>query len=103
MKLSAALAVTLAAVAVTPHVRITARAPLQLSGSGFRAGELVSVKVAYADETQRRKARASNTGAFSVRFRGIRLARCGRDLDVTASGNRGSRVRYTLHQLACAS
>jgi hypothetical protein len=108
VKLGAALAATLAAAAVasaavSPHLRIAARAPLQLAGTGFRPGELVSVRVDYADETYRRKARAANGGTFSARFPEIRLARCGRDLAVGASGNRGSRVRYTLHQLACAS
>jgi hypothetical protein len=102
VKLGAALAALVAAAAVSPQVRIVARAPLQLAGAGFRPGELVSVKVEYADETYRRKARASNGGTFSLRFPEVRLARCGRDFHVAASGNRGSRVRYTLHQLACA-
>jgi hypothetical protein len=93
-----------AALAATqPRVRIAANAPLKLSGSGFVAGEKVTVVVEYRRDEYRDKARASAEGTFTATFEDVRISRCGHEIEITATGSRGSRFHVTLHQLACSS
>jgi hypothetical protein len=86
-----------------PKVRIAARAPLRLAGSGFVAAEKVAVEVEYRGETYTDRTRATAEGTFTATFAEVRVGRCGRDVEIRATGNRGSRFHVTLHQPACSS
>jgi hypothetical protein len=86
-----------------PKVRITGNAPLRLAGSGFESAETVVVTVEYRDDTYRSKTRASDAGTFTATFAGVRIQRCGSDVEIRATGGRGSRFHVTLHQPACSS
>lgn len=97
------LPASLDAAAVRPSLRIVERDPLTLVGRAFRAEELVRVTVRSGATTTRiRKARADGTGKFTLAFAGVRLDRCSGDLEVTASGARGSKATFTLRRLDCA-
>jgi hypothetical protein len=85
-----------------PKVRLTARAPLRLTGSGFAAGERVTVVVEYRGETHKAKTSATDDGAFVAVFPDLRIGRCGHDVEIRATGSKGSRFQITLHQPACA-
>src|SRR5436190_22621136 len=86
-----------------PRVRIAASAPLRLDGSGFVAAEKVAVEVEYRGDTYLSRARASEAGTFTATFAAVRITRCGHDVGIRATGNRGSRFHVTLHQPACSS
>jgi hypothetical protein len=102
---AALVAVPLAAAqpAAKPSLRIAAMRPLALTGANFKSGERVVVRADYGGDISFRKATASSTGRFTVSFAGIRLTRCGPDLEVLATGSLGSRFAFTLHHADCPS
>ena len=84
-----------------PALRLVDRAPVVVRGSGFDAGEQVSVTLSVGTRSVRR-AQATETGAFLVRF-GVSLGRCAR-YSVQAFGSGGSRARLVSRvALACIS
>ena len=92
-------AVTLIAVGPAPaggdrtakaSLRVASFAPLTIRGSGFRAREAVRVDLSGV-ATGRRRAVASPTGSFSVRFDGVAATRCD-VIRAIAVGSRGSRA-----------
>jgi hypothetical protein len=84
-----------------PVLRLVDRAPVVVRGSGFDAGEQVSVALSAGTRSVRR-AQATDTGAFLVRF-GVSLGRCAR-YSVQAFGSTGSRARIVSRvALACVS
>jgi hypothetical protein len=92
------------ALAAKPALRIADLTPLTLSGANFQAGERVLVRAEYAGDTTFRKAVATRVGRFTVTFPGIRVSRCATsDLEVLATGSRGSRLEFVLHHLDCSS
>jgi hypothetical protein len=86
-----------------PRVRIAANSPLRLNGSGFVAAEKVAVEVEFRGDTYASRTRATDAGTFTAVFAGVRVTRCGHDVEIRAIGNRGSRFHVTLHQPACSS
>lgn len=77
-----------AAPARTAHVTITELAPFTVHGSGFVAGERVTITVE-AKQRAVRRAMAGVRGGFTARFATVNLANCTPYL-VRAVGNRGS-------------
>jgi hypothetical protein len=101
--LGVALSVTVASGSFSgrPALRLVDRAPVVVRGSGFDAGEQVSVALLAGTRSVRR-APASQAGAFVVRF-GVSLGRCAR-YSVQAFGSAGSRARLVSRvALACVS
>jgi hypothetical protein len=84
-----------------PALRLVDRTPVVVRGSGFEAGEQVSVALSAGTRSVRR-AQATETGAFLVRF-GVSLGRCAR-YSVQAFGSAGNRARlFSRVALACIS
>jgi hypothetical protein len=86
-----------------PLIRIAHASPLELRGVRFVAGEHVRLMVKLGPSRVVRFVTADETGGFSARFPGFKVARCGPTLSVSALGGRGSRVGWTLNQVACGS
>jgi hypothetical protein len=72
-------------------------APLTVRGTGFAGGERVRVTIRATTRTVARSVRAGTGGAFTVRFPGVRIGRCG-DAAITAVGARGDRARLVRHR-----
>jgi hypothetical protein len=84
-----------------PALRLVDRVPVVVRGSGFGAGEQVSVALSAGTRSLRR-VEATEAGTFLVRF-GASLVRCARFF-VQAVGSSGSRARlYSRVALACVS
>jgi hypothetical protein len=84
-----------------PVLRLVDRTPVVVRGSGFEAGEQVSVALSAGTRSVRR-AQATEAGTFVVRY-GVSLGRCAR-YSVQAFGSAGSRARLLSHlELACIS
>jgi hypothetical protein len=81
-------------------LRLVSFAPLTARGAGFRARETVRVDL-LGEATARRRARASATGSFVVRFDGVSATRCDviRAIAVGSSGTRAG-LKY-LPSPAC--
>lgn len=73
-----------------PALKMTGVTPLQVSGTGFRSGERVVIRITGWDSAVKRVS-ASRRGTFVARFPGILMQRCGR-MVIVAVGNRGSRA-----------
>lgn len=85
----------------SPVLRIADRTPVVLHGSGFAAGERVSVALS-AGVRSVRIVDSSESGTFVVRF-GISLGRCAR-YSVQAIGATGTRARLVSRRgLACVT
>lgn len=81
-------------------LRIVERDPLTLSGRAFRADEHVTVVVeSGAGKAHIRKVRAGDDGCFLLAFPGLALSRSSGDLEVTATGARGSQAAFSLRRL----
>jgi hypothetical protein len=83
------------AVAARPRLAIVRAAPVTVRGTGFVAHERVRLTVRTVTRTVVRSTRANPNGAFTVRFAGIRLGRCGA---IAAAGSRGDRASLTRHR-----
>ncbi len=82
-------------------LRLVDRTPVIVRGSGFAAGEQVSVALSAGTRSVRR-AQATEAGTFVVRF-GLSLGRCAR-YSIQAVGSTGSRARLVSRiALACVS
>jgi hypothetical protein len=94
---AAALCLVLAATAAAaarPRLSVVRAVPVTVHGTGFTARERVRVTVRTATRGAVRSTRADAHGAFTVRFAGVRLGRCGA---VAATGARGDRATLTRH------
>lgn len=85
-----------------PALRILDDLPLTLRGAGFRAGEPVRVTVRMGERRLTRATRARRSGAFTVRFRGLRLNYCATPLTLVARGPRSGAVRARIPLRECA-
>jgi hypothetical protein len=74
-----------------PHVMLAGRSPLAVHGTGFRASERVRVSVTTSTGAGARTATAGATGAFTVRFTGLKIGSCAM-YSIRAVGNDGSRA-----------
>jgi hypothetical protein len=84
-----------------PGLRLVDRSPVVVRGSGFAAGEQVTIAFSAGTRSVRR-AQATDAGTFVVRF-GVSLGRCAR-YSVQAFGSAGSRARLLSRlELACIS
>ena len=75
-------------------------APQSLKGTGFKPGEIVTVKVVHPPQAIRR-AQADGSGSFTVRLP-ARANRCN-GMTVVAVGNKGSRASFQFAQVLCAA
>ena len=99
MRITATIAAAAAALAAQgvagavggPHVMLAARSPLAVHGTGFRASERVRVSVTTSTGAGARTAVAGATGAFTIRFTGLKLGSCAM-YAIRAVGNDGSRA-----------
>jgi hypothetical protein len=93
---AAVLCLVLAAPAAgaRPQLAIVGASPLTVRGTGFVGRERVRVTVRTPTRMVVRSARANANGAFTVRFAGVRLGRCGA---VGAIGSHGDRASVTRH------
>jgi len=73
-----------------PALRLVKPVPLEVRGSGFRAGERVRLVARAANFTSTKRLRASSSGSFAVAFR-LGASHCS-GLLVIATGNAGSRT-----------
>ena len=102
-----ALTLTLFAVIVSTAVAATSRArlavittsPVSVQGTGFRAGERVTVTLR-ARDTSRKAVTANAQGRFSVRFAGVSIQPC-EGYFIRAKGMRGSLAVFKVMP-ACA-
>jgi hypothetical protein len=84
-----------------PLLHLVDRTPVVVRGSGFEAGERVSVALSAGTRSIRR-AQATEAGTFVVRF-GVSLGRC-TGYSLQAYGSAGSRARLLSRvALACIS
>jgi hypothetical protein len=82
-----------------PTIYAVGRDPLRIRGSGFKAGEHVTVTAKGATASARvRTTAAARRGSFVTVLRGVK----GCDsIDVTARGDRGSRASFNLSSFVC--
>jgi hypothetical protein len=99
--LVAAAVASASASAAAPRLRIVDRSPLVLVGSGFGAGERVTVTVVLGGTKGRRLLRSSAAGAFRAGFPKLVYDRCHGALAVTAVGARGHRAAFAVQPLPC--
>jgi hypothetical protein len=92
-----------AASATQPVLRISTDSPLTLRGSGFRAQEAVQLTVTNGDHQWRKALHAGPSGAFVVRWKGIRLNYCAIPVAVTARGATSGTVSARIPVRDCAS
>lgn len=83
-----------------PRVRLVSAAPLSLAGSGFAPREKVKLTVKLRGTTHHAVVTAGPGGRFVRRF-ALARGRCD-PLTVSARGNRGSRVSWTLNVPDCS-
>jgi hypothetical protein len=79
-----------------PRLQILRGSPLTVRGTGFAGAERVRLTVRTVTRTVTQSVRAGADGAFTARFAGVRLGRCG-DGAITAVGARGDRARLRRH------
>jgi hypothetical protein len=84
-----------------PRIFAKSIAPLVITGTGFRAGENVTVRLVDDLGTPKRKAKADGKGSFVVRF-ATRADKCN-GLTATAVGDKGSRTAMQFSQLLCVA
>ena len=92
---------TMVGVAGKPRIMAKDLAPLVISGTGFRPGENVTVRLVDDLAKPKRKAKADGSGSFVVRFT-ARADRCN-GVTVTAVGDKGSRTSLQFSQLLCVA
>jgi hypothetical protein len=78
----------------------TSFAPPTLKGTGFKAGENVTVKIIDGPKATRH-VKASNSGSFTVRVP-ARADRC-KGMAAIAIGDRGSRASFQFAEVMCAA
>jgi hypothetical protein len=76
-------------------------APLTVKGTGFKAGETVTVRSTDNAVKTRRTMKASAAGSFVVRL-GTSADRCNGGT-ILATGNKGSKTSLNFSQLFCAA
>jgi hypothetical protein len=76
-------------------------APLMLKGSGFKAGETVTVRSTDNAVKSRRTVKATAAGTFVVRM-GTSADRCNGGT-IVAVGDKGSRASLNFSQVVCAA
>jgi opacity protein-like surface antigen len=74
--------------------------PFTVSGSGFKAGEVVQI-VVQAESRYTASTRTRSDGTFSVRVQSVKLPRCTPYL-VRATGNQGSRAALKYRAPECS-
>ena len=100
--LGTAASATLSGSSLTkPTLRLGKRAPLTLKALGFKAGERVVVAVTHGAATVKKRARASRTGSFVVRFTELAVGPCDA-LSAIAHGNLGSFAVSKFPPRACS-
>jgi hypothetical protein len=82
------------------RLRLVDPAPVTVRGTGFAAGESVSVSVRGLGGMTRKNVTAGRLGGWTVTFRNRAYQRCG-GLIVSALGNRGSRAGLKLPPALC--
>jgi hypothetical protein len=89
------------AVAATPRARLVVMttSPVSVQGTGFRAGERVTVTL-MAGDTRRKAVTANAQGRFGVRFSGVSIQPC-EGYFIRAEGRRGSLAVFKVMP-ACA-
>jgi hypothetical protein len=70
------------------HLTVPSRSPVAVRGTGFHAGERVTVTVS-AKSVRKKAVTATRLGAFRATFRGFSIGYCD-PYTVRAKGNRGS-------------
>ena len=80
-------------------LRVVDPQPLALRGLGFHPAERVHV-VIHASVTAARDVRASQSGAFTARFAGVLVPRCG-GVFARARGSRGTLATLKIPLPAC--
>ncbi len=101
----AALTPALAPAAV-PHLRVwlSDTSPLTVKGSGFKAGEKVSVTLTAGHRFAPRMLVASPRGALTATWTGTPVRKDGcLTVSIRAVGNRGSVATFKVAGLECAS
>ena len=87
--------------AAKPTLRLVAKSPAKLRGTGFKARERVRVTLV-VDETSRvRTVRATTAGAFTATFEGMAATDPCSAIGARAVGSRGSRAALKLPQRMC--
>jgi hypothetical protein len=85
------------------HVRLTATSPATVHGTGFYAGERVTVTVRGGSTVMRKSVMSTGEGAFTVRFgRAAPAAGC-RGLGISAVGSRGDRADWKTAPAPCGT
>jgi hypothetical protein len=85
------------AAAGAPRLQIVRASPVTVRGTGFVGRERIRLTVRTTARTVTRSIHAGANGAFTVRFAGVVLGRCG-DAAVTAVGNRGDVAQLSRHR-----
>lgn len=97
---AASLALTVpASAAGAPMLKIKT-APFTVSGSGFKANEIVRI-VVVSDSRYAAATRVRSDGTFALRIQSVKLPRCSAYL-VRASGNQGSRAALRYRAPECS-
>lgn len=84
-----------------PRILAAGLSPLVIKGTGFVAGENVTVRMVDGAVKAKRVTKASAQGAFTVRL-AIPANRCN-GMTVTAVGDKGSRTSFQFAEFLCAS
>ena len=93
-----------AALATTrPHVRLAASTPAGVTGTGFRHGERVLVRVGNGKVVLAKRVRTSSRGSFTARFlHNVVTPQCGQ-VTVTATGQLGDRATWESAPPVCGT
>src|SRR5689334_4282129 len=85
------------------HVRLTAMSPAVVHGSGFYAGERVTITVRGASSVMRKSVVSTATGAFTARFGRAAPAGGCRGIAVSAVGALGDRADWKSAPPVCGT
>jgi opacity protein-like surface antigen len=77
------------------RVRLTSTNPLAVAGSGFAAGEAITVLVTVGVKTTRGTTRSDSSGAWRLRFPTWSVGRC-KSFSIVAVGSTNDRARLAL-------
>ncbi|MEA2312297.1 MAG: hypothetical protein QOE28_2265 [Solirubrobacteraceae bacterium] len=81
----------------TPHLSMRSSQPVVISGSGFRSGESLSVRVSVGGATRTHRLRASASGTFRTRYAQL-SASDGCSSRLRATARHGSTLRASFLQ-----
>lgn len=101
--IAALLLIPAALAAASPHVRLVGRAPLAVSGSGFRHHERVLVTVSNGTVKLSTRVRTTARGTFTARFaRDLPQQACGQ-IAIAARGATGDRAGWKTPPQVCGA